>query len=59
MRTNRGSSHLGGGGIWLTPPDQTHTPWPDTPLPVNKMTHACENITFPASQRYVVCNYII
>ena len=25
--------------------------------PVNRMTHACENITFPASLRYVVGNY--
>ena len=41
------------------PLDQTPTPRPDpskkeTPLPVDRRTHAYENITLPASLRYAV-----
>ena len=53
-----------------TPSDQTPSR-PDTPLqtrhplpppsgrrpPVNRMTHACENVTFPTLLRYAVGNY--
>ena len=47
MRTDHGSIHLGGGES-DPPPD--HTP------PVDRVTRACENITFPASVRYAVGN---
>ena len=65
MRTDRALTvfpYLGGGGVFLLggrylPPGKGSVSWGGCLLrqtPVNRMTHACENITFPASLRYAV-----
>ena len=42
---------------WETPCENGRPPGQTPPpSPVNKMIHACENITYPASLRYAVGN---
>ena len=55
--TVRGSGHVGGGVGVRHPPNNTprlHTLRPHRP--VDRMTHACETITFPSSLRYAIGN---
>ena len=62
MRTDRSSSHLGGGGVGLAPPlrPDHHPPLRrDYHHPPREQTDARENITFPASLRYAVGNYYL
>ena len=54
MRIDHGSGHLGVGGLYHTPLNTTPIPLYTTPAPVDRMTHACENVTFPASLCYAV-----
>ena len=71
MLTDRGSNHMGvwslgvwvgGGLVWGVPGQRQTSPQEGAQegdlRSFNRMTHACENITFPVSLCYVVGNWL-